>query len=460
MRDSKPHAPLKIPSDRSARAYRGYALTNVSPEDEELTHVGPGTPCGELFRRFWQPVALASKLGDVPLAVRILGEDLVAFRDLEGRVGVLHRHCCHRGASLEYGIVSQRGIRCSYHGWLYDVDGVILETPGEPPESPIRHTVSQGAYPAREFAGLVFAYMGPPGEVPPFPCFDTYEQPDNRLVPFSLWHPCNWLQLHENMMDPVHAVFLHTRVAGVQLTEAWGAMPEYDFRPTPNGMMYITAKRWDDYVWIRSNHTILPNFGHTAALWEDGDAERLFTRASVSRWAVPIDDTHTVVFGVRHFNPSVDPKGYGNEAEVGEDSIDFMGQTGNRPYAERQRDPGDWDVQVSQRPIAVHALEHRGRTDKGVIMLRRALRDRVRGLARGDDPDPHVPADGSPIRTYAHDTVLWAPREENGDDRRRLRELASRVTDIVTGFDELAIAERQERIERELARLSCRQETA
>ena len=149
-----------------------------------------------------------------PLAVRILGEDLVVFRDLEGRVGVLHRHCCHRGASLEFGIVSQRGIRCCYHGWLFDVDGVILETPGEPHESPIRHTASQGAYPAREFGGLVFAYMGPPGSEPPFPCFDTYEQPDNRLIPFSLWHPCNWLQLHENMMDPVHAVFLHTRVAG------------------------------------------------------------------------------------------------------------------------------------------------------------------------------------------------------------------------------------------------------
>ena len=157
---------MNIPADRSARAYQGHALTNVPPVDEELTHVGPGTPGGELFRRYWQPVALASKLGDVPLAVRILGEDLVVFRDREGRVGVLHRHCCHRGASLEFGVISQRGIRCCYHGWLFDVDGVILETPGEPPESPIRHTISQGAYPAREFAGLVFAYMGPPGTVP------------------------------------------------------------------------------------------------------------------------------------------------------------------------------------------------------------------------------------------------------------------------------------------------------
>ena len=119
---------MTIQSGREARACRGYVLKDILPVDEELTRAGTGTAGGELFRRYWQPVALASKLGCVPLAVRILGEDLVVFRDLEGRVGVLHRHCCHRGASLVFGIVSQRGIRCSYHGWLFDVDGVLLET--------------------------------------------------------------------------------------------------------------------------------------------------------------------------------------------------------------------------------------------------------------------------------------------------------------------------------------------
>ncbi len=435
-------------------AYRGYYHSAVPAEDSELTHVGPGTPGGELLRRYWQPVALSARVTDVPLAIRILGEDLVAFRDRRGRVGVLHRHCAHRGASLEFGIVGERGIRCCYHGWLYDVDGRILETPGEPADSPIRERFCQGAYPAREFEGLVFAYLGPPERVPGFAAFDTYEEPGNRLVAFALTNPCNWLQLHENMMDPIHAVFLHARVAGVQLTDAWGAMPVYDFREVPGGMLYVTAKRWRDYVWVRSNHTLLPNFGHAGALWEDGDAERWFTRASISRWTVPVDDTSTVVFGLRHFNARIDPRGRGDPAQVGEECIDFMGQTGERPYAERQREPGDFDAQVSQRAIAVHALEHRGVTDRGVALLRRLLRARIRHLAATGEAPDWCRADGGPIRTYTHDTVLRVPPEAD-DDASLLGELARRVTDIVTGHDDFAVAERQARIEAALRSLAA-----
>ena len=109
--------------------YAGHALREIPAEDPELTHTGPGTPMGEYMRRFWQPVCLSENLTDLPHAIRIMGEDLVAYRDKSGQVGVLHRHCSHRGTSLEYGIVSERGIRCCYHGWLFDADGTILETP-------------------------------------------------------------------------------------------------------------------------------------------------------------------------------------------------------------------------------------------------------------------------------------------------------------------------------------------
>ena len=112
--------------------FGGYHLRDVPPEDAELTHAGPGTPCGEHLRRM---ACLSEELSDLPLALRIMNEDLVAFRDKTGRVGVLHRHCSHRGTSLEYGIVSERGIRCCCHGWLFDVDGTILERPGEPADS-------------------------------------------------------------------------------------------------------------------------------------------------------------------------------------------------------------------------------------------------------------------------------------------------------------------------------------
>ena len=125
------------------RPYSGYSLRNVPAEDPEVTHTDPGTPMGELMRRFWQPVCLACELADVPLAIRILGEDLVAFRDKGGRVGILHRHCCHRGTSLEYGILCDTGIRCCYHGWHYDIDGRIRETPGEPARSTIKNENQQ-----------------------------------------------------------------------------------------------------------------------------------------------------------------------------------------------------------------------------------------------------------------------------------------------------------------------------
>jgi len=143
-------------------AYSAYHHRARPGEDEELTRVGPGTPCGEYLRRFWQPVILTQELGELPRRVRILGEDLVAFRDRSGAIGLLELHCPHRGTSLEFGLVGDNGIRCCYHGWLFGVDGTILETPGEPADSTLKDRLCHGAYPVHEHAGLVFAYMGPP----------------------------------------------------------------------------------------------------------------------------------------------------------------------------------------------------------------------------------------------------------------------------------------------------------
>ena len=143
-------------------AYGAYHHRERPAEDEELTRVGPGTPCGEYLRRFWQPVAFARDLKDVPLRIRIMSEDLVIFRDKRGSVGVLQLNCAHRGTSLEYGLISERGIRCCYHGWLYDVDGRILETPGEPASSTLKDRLCQGAYPVHQYCGLIFATWGRP----------------------------------------------------------------------------------------------------------------------------------------------------------------------------------------------------------------------------------------------------------------------------------------------------------
>ena len=329
------------------RLYGGYFQRDLPGEDAELTHVGPGTVCGEFMRRFWQPVILSEELKEFPVAIRILGEDLVAFRDRSGRVGVLHRHCSHRAASLEFGIIEESGLRCCYHGWLYGVDGEILDTPGEPAESPIKDNLCHGAYPVVEKNGLVFAYFGPPDDKPDFPVKDTDDTPGNMIKAFSTFIPCNWLQQHENNMDPAHSVFLHTRSAGPQFTPEFGEMPVLEFTETNdgNGMIYIASRRVDDRVWVRTFQTFLPNHSMAPSFWAHDEGEILFRRVCMDRWSVPHDDEGHTVFAWRHFNERVDPHREGNPDMVGKEKVDFIiGQTGDRTYAERQLEPGDWDV--------------------------------------------------------------------------------------------------------------------
>jgi phenylpropionate dioxygenase-like ring-hydroxylating dioxygenase large terminal subunit len=399
-----------------AGGFDGYHRREVPPPDPELTRVGPGTPCGEYLRRFWQPVAFARDLAAAPLRVQILGEDLVVFRDRAGRVGVLHLHCAHRGTSLEFGIPLERGIRCCYHGWVYDVDGRCLETPGEPVGSRLRERAWQGAYPTHEFAGLVFAYLGPPDRRPAFPIYDSYDVPGYRLMPAAKFMlPCNWLQVKDNSMDPVHTAFLHALSSGYQFTEAFGVVPEIDWKLTDAGMVYLATRRVGDLVWVRVCDFMPPNVHQFTREIEEGTAVKKATRPVIIRWAVPNDDTHTTNFELAQ----VDPAWGLTPEQVGQPGF---GQSDDRPYAERQRHPADFDAQSSQRTIAVHALEHLGSADRGVIMLRRIVRDGVRAVARGVDPFGTGWPEGKIVRTFTQDLVLRVPPAASPDaDRRLLR---------------------------------------
>ncbi len=152
-------------------------------ENDLLTQTGPGTPGGDLMRRYWQPVAMATELpvGGAPLAVRLLGEDLALFRDELGRPGLLGIHCAHRGADISYGRIEDGGLRCLYHGWLYDIHGNCIDQPGEPEGSVFKDKVHQTAYPCQEKAGLIFAYLGP-GEPPMIPAYEALEVPDEHRL--------------------------------------------------------------------------------------------------------------------------------------------------------------------------------------------------------------------------------------------------------------------------------------
>ena len=188
--------------------------------NERMCLTGAAAPAGKLLRLYWQPVALAEELaGSRPVkAVRLMGEDLVLFRDEEGRLGLLNRACPHRGADLAFGRREHGGLRCPFHGWLFDIAGRCLETPAEPEGSGFHQRIRQGSYPVREINGLVFAYLGTDA-LPTFPDFDCFIAPDSHSFAFKGFMECNWLQALEVGIDPAHASFLH-RFEGDESAEA------------------------------------------------------------------------------------------------------------------------------------------------------------------------------------------------------------------------------------------------
>ena len=439
--------------------YGGYHKPRDRPPDDELSRVGPGTPCGEYLRRFWHPIMMSERVTDRPLALRILGEDLVLFRDLSGDLGLVHKHCSHRGMSLEFGIIANHGIRCAYHGWCYAVDGRILETPGEAPNSLLKERVVHGAYPVVDHKGLIFAYLGPPALKPAFPRLDMMELPDNEMLPWQIHSPCNWLQVSENSMDPFHTPFLHTRMSGVQFEEVWGELPVIDFHERDFGFFYTNARRSGDNIWVRVHDHLLPNFSQNGALYERGEVVRYFGRSSLTRWIVPIDDVNTYVIAWRNLNRMDDPEGRSKREEIGWESVDFYGQSVHRSELQRQTNPGDWDAWVSQGQINSHEREHLGGTDHGVRMLRNALRKAIRNLQQGIEPARPEVSGGGIVPTYAGDTIVRVPKGA-GDDRALILATSRRIAEAYIKFADLPDGERRVAISRELALLNVGWERA
>lgn len=415
--------------------YGGYLHNGVPFEDKDLTRVGPGTPCGEWFRRFWIPVYAVESLGDLPVPIRILGEDLVIFRDRSGNIGLLELHCSHRGTSLEFGQIEERGIRCCYHAWCFDIDGKILDTPGEPLDSTLKDRLYHGAYPTVVNNGLVFAYMGPPDQRPAFPVLDTYQMEGHhsRARMHQPW-PCNWLQVMENVHDPAHLLFLHTIEGNTGFTEDLAQQSEIDFMETSLGMVKIDARRVGDLIWVRIGDFIPPMYHQGCGIHENISEKELDSPGlpNLGQFNVPVDDTHTQRFDF-WFGPE------GEEVYAGEET--YGQQAG--PYEERQRTPGDYDAQVSQRPIAIHALEHLGSTDLGVIMGRNIVRRGIEAVRNGKMPQGSQGREGEAILTFAHERVLSIPPASSwradralirqvGRDivRRRGKEISASVTDL------------------------------
>lgn len=420
MSQSKENAPTRL-------AFNGYYRKQTAEPDLFLCQVGRGTPGGEYLRRFWQPVAYVSELEDVPLRVRALGEDLVAFRDKSGQIGVLHLHCSHRNASLEYGIIEGEGLRCCYHGRLFAADGTILEIPGEPAAARLRQEASQGAYPTYIFGGILFIYMGPPEDQPVFPLYDRFALPGVKLVPGPRWPlDCNWIQIKENAVDPHHTQILHVipQLRGMNhFANEFGNFPELTWTETPGGVMYLAARRVGENVWLRSAEILGANLHTISSIFETGYERKPASLPFMSIWTLPVDDNRSIGFYVSHVTEN-EPMPFEKRRY-----LESFGQTDDRSYRERQWIPGDYEAQSGQGAINIHALEQLGTQDRGIVLFRRLVRRGIEAVARGEFPRGFYRTQSEVSPTFANDYVVLASEiGGDADDPAALRRFADRMT--------------------------------
>ena len=364
----------------------GTAYGRPQPSfDATLTQVGPGTPGGELLRRYWHPIAVAAEVTARPRNVRVLGEDLILFRDGRGRPGLLYPRCCHRGTTLYYGKVEPDGIRCCYHGWLFDVAGHCLDMPCEPPDKNAsdryRERFRQPWYPVQEYHGLVFAYLGPPERKPALPRYDVLDSapPEEEVVADGSniglagdTTPCNWLQTHENVMDPYHVFVLHGTHSGNQFVPVMGLLPEVSWHETALGVKSYQDRRLEDgRLFHRVTEVHLPNVRIVA----NPRVKRYGPSDSVA-WTLPIDDRTTKIYTLYRA-----PRGERVER------MRWNGKTWDElSEEEHQRHPNDYEAQVGQGAITFHSEERLAATDRGVVMFRRRLREAIDDVRAGRDP--------------------------------------------------------------------------
>ncbi|MBF6571078.1 MAG: Rieske 2Fe-2S domain-containing protein [Candidatus Binataceae bacterium] len=361
-------------------------------ENDRLTRVGPGTPCGELLRRYWHPLCPAAELTpEKPKKrIKVMGEDLVVLRTASGRYACIEEHCPHRGASLYYGFVEGDAIRCCYHGWKYELGGQCIEQPFEPKGDGFKDRIRLVSYPVQKLAGLLFVYMGPdPAKAPLLPRWDVLVRNDGRrtiqLLPI---HRCNWLQCEENTADSVHTYYLHgqmwlERRLPNQADAAYYRRPieHYDWKVCEWGIEKELVYGGDpSEVEIRPP-LIFPNILRIP----QGPVEAI-------HWRVPIDDYNTRIVWVG-FLPAANGEIQTNENE--DPPIEYLPDM-LTPEGEHQltsfysQDRMAWE---SQGPIFDRSREHLGASDRGVVMFRRMLAEQIARVERGEEPTVAVARD-------------------------------------------------------------------
>jgi 5,5'-dehydrodivanillate O-demethylase len=383
-------------------------------QNEILTRVGPGRPMGELLRRYWYPVAFTRQLEEFPVRrTRLLGEDLVVFKTGDGRYGVMPETCPHRSASLAYGVVEAEGLRCGYHGWLFGVDGTCLDQPAELDKTTFKDRVRTDAGKAQELGGLVWAYLGP-DPAPELPRFDVYVMDGVRDIGWAEL-PCNWLQIMENAVDPHHVEWLHgryfdflARQQGFQAPSSFGkrhvkvAFDAFEFGIIKRRVLEGHSEEDDDW---KVGHPMV--FPYNMRVGGAG-MEQMQIR-------VPVDDTTTrfMLYTVHAPEGATFPE----QPTIPDYELPWLDSHGRHivDYVEGQ----DIMAWVTQGPIADRTVEHLGKSDIGVTMLRRMFKEQLARVEAGEDPlgvvrTPHaridLPCEKDKFGAGAEFALQWIDR--------------------------------------------------
>jgi phthalate 4,5-dioxygenase len=420
-------------------------------ENELLTRIGPGTAMGTLFRRFWLPVLLAEELPEVdgpPVRLTILGEDLVAFRDSDGQVGLLDAYCPHRRAHLFWGRNEECGLRCVYHGWKFDVAGNCVDMPSEPPESRFKEKVHQTAYPTREAGGLIWAYMGPPEHQPAeLPQLEWARVPASHRVVTKRLQETNWAQAVEGGIDSSHVSFLHTwikpperlpdvlRGAAQQRYMAADTSPRFTVKAADYGML-IGARRnaeEESYYW-RITQFLLPSYTMIPGALEPGQP------VSGHVW-VPVDDERVWTFSMT-WNPDRPHTPAELEEFARGEGIHTRVDAEYRPLRNRENNyqidrqvqktstytgitgisEQDMAVQEGMGTVVDRSREHLGTSDTAIIAFRRLLLKLARDLQKGQEPAAATNPDAYRVRSAS----IVLEREQEFDQGAK-RELVARA---------------------------------
>jgi 5,5'-dehydrodivanillate O-demethylase len=360
----------------------------ISQEQNQiLTQVGPGTPMGNLLRRYWFPVAASSELENSPTKkVRLLGEDLVLYRAKSGNLGLIQERCPHRGVSMAYGIPEEDGLRCQYHGWCFNHQGDCVEQPNEPENSTFKDRIKVSAYKVEELGGLIFAYMGPE-PAPLLPRYDGLAAENAIRMIGHATLPVNWVQVMENSMDPVHTEWLHGHydiyqksLKGEDVKDSFRKHHvKIDFDVFEYGLVkrrLLEGQSEDSDDWRIGHPVVLPYI--LAVGGTGGEGSYAF------QMRVPVDDHTTWHVWYQAFaqDPSVEIPSELKETVLYE--VPYLDADGN--FLTDYIDGQDIMCWITQGSIADRTTERLGTTDKGIILFRQVLKEQIAKVERGEDP--------------------------------------------------------------------------